>query len=313
MILDNQDVTYHPIDDYVQSANTLFHFMKKLEYLKSILIHSALIPRYCIENINFLHIHNDKRSFGEIAVLQKCFCDIPFHKLADTFPICGIGEGYNSLSAEERKELEKGNTHFAYYGEYAIAFSKRWGELKKLQPVHYLNEDSQYAHDFASLFKSMLKKNNLPDLYAQDVMNRLAFIKPLRGIMKRDFKRSDSKDVTIEINKNFHDECEWRYVPRFEELSDLRIQNIIANPKLMELANSINRRLEAEEYRRLWLEFEYDDIRYIVVPDAAARVKIIGTILDLPDSQFQQGESISIQKSILVSKILVLDEIRKDW
>ena len=81
----------------------------------------------------------------------------------------------------------------------------------------------------------------------------------------------------------------------------------------MQLANSINQRLEAEEYRRLWLEFEYDDIRYIVVPDAAARVKIIGTILDLPDSQFQQGESISIQKSILVSKILVLDEIRKDW
>lgn len=313
MDLDNQYVTYHPIDDYVQSANTLFHFMKKLDYLKSILIHSALIPRYCIENIDFLHIHNDKQSFNEIAVLQKCFCDIPFHKLADTFPICGIGEGYNSLSAEERKELEKGNTHFAYYGEYAIAFSKRWGELKKLQPVHYLNEDSQYALDFASLFKSMLKKNKLPDLYAQDVMNRLAFIKPLRGIMKRDFKRSDSTDVTIEINKNFHDECEWRYVPDSNTLSSAGIDAIIANPNIIIARSGINNGLENEKYKDLWLSFSYDEIRYIIVPDSSARIEMIKVIQNLPDSRFSNADDIQMQRFILISKILVISEIRKDW
>ena len=46
-------------EDYVQSANTLFHFMKKEDYLKSILFNKAIIPRYCVENINYLGIKNE--------------------------------------------------------------------------------------------------------------------------------------------------------------------------------------------------------------------------------------------------------------
>lgn len=40
-----------PYDDYAQSANALFHFMIKNEYLKSLLINRATVPRYCMENI----------------------------------------------------------------------------------------------------------------------------------------------------------------------------------------------------------------------------------------------------------------------
>ena len=32
-----------PYVDYAQSANTLFHFMKKSEYLKSILLKKAIV------------------------------------------------------------------------------------------------------------------------------------------------------------------------------------------------------------------------------------------------------------------------------
>jgi hypothetical protein len=130
-------ITYLQFDDYVQSANTLFHFMQKSDYLKSILERRAIIPRYCVETIDYLDIHNEMRYYREIAILQKCFCDIPFHKLADNFPLRGVGEAYNSLSQENKEQLEKNNTHFDYYGQYAIAFSKRWGEQKNLQPVHY--------------------------------------------------------------------------------------------------------------------------------------------------------------------------------
>ena len=44
-------------------------------------------------------------------------------------------------------------THLDVYKrqEYAVAFSKSWGEGKHLQPVHYLNKDSQYAKDFSAL------------------------------------------------------------------------------------------------------------------------------------------------------------------
>jgi len=307
------DERYIPLEDYAQSANTLFHFVTKDTYLQAALQRRALVPRYCTENIEYLELDGEPHQFSEIQVLQKCFCDIPFHKLADSFNVQGTGASFNSLSQSEKDEIGKHNTHFDYYGRYAISFSKKWGEKSGLQPIQYINTESNYSRYFSSAIKAALSADSILPAIEQDVLYRIAFSKPLRGIMHRRIKRTDGSSVDVEIYKNFHDECEWRYVPRFEELSDLRIQNIIANPKLMELANSINRRLEAEEYRRLWLEFEYDDIRYIVVPDAAARVKIIGTISDLPDSQFQQGESISIQKSILVSKILVLDEIRKDW
>lgn len=156
-MLANSQFSYLPYDDYAQSANTLFHFMTKPEYLDSVLRRRAIIPRYCVETIDYLNIHSGTRAFNEAAILQKCFCDIPFHKLADTFSVNGVGEVYESLSKDEQADLEKNNTHFAYYGEYAIAFSKSWGERKTcnqfiiLTKIHntprtfplYLNESSE--------------------------------------------------------------------------------------------------------------------------------------------------------------------------
>lgn len=311
--MSNKDISYYPIDDYVQSANTLFHFMKKPEYLKSALVRKALVPRYCVEDISYLDIKRDSLEFQEVAILEKCFCDIPFHKLAETFPISGTGEAFDSLTADERIKLERSNTHFAYYGEYAIAFSKHWGEQNKLQPVHYLNEKSQYASDFAALFSMVFKDNNMPDLCADDLLNRLAFTKPLRGVMERAFTRSDSTSINVKIIKNFHDECEWRFVPSEESLSASKITSVIANPSIIALCNEINKGIENNKIDDLWLHFSYDEIRYIVVPDSNARIDIIKTIADLPDSCFNSTEDITIQKSILTSKILVLSEIRKDW
>ncbi|KJS20671.1 MAG: hypothetical protein VR72_12840 [Clostridiaceae bacterium BRH_c20a] len=96
-----------PYDDYAQSANTLFHFMSKSEYLKSILINRAIVPRYCMENIEYLDIRIGDVSFKEVAILQKCFCDIPFHKLTDNFELNGVGEVYKSLNDHERLILKK--------------------------------------------------------------------------------------------------------------------------------------------------------------------------------------------------------------
>ena len=45
-MLANNQISYLPYDDYAQSANTLFHFMKKQEYLNSILRRRAIIPRF---------------------------------------------------------------------------------------------------------------------------------------------------------------------------------------------------------------------------------------------------------------------------
>lgn len=314
MTPENNQVSYLPYDDYAQSANTLFHFMKEPEYLNAILRRKSIVPRYCIETIDYLNIHRGTHAFNEVAILQKCFCDIPFHKLADTFPVNGVGEIYDSLSKDERVELEKNNTHFAYYGEYAIALSKSWGERKGLQPVHYLNKDSKYTKDFSALFERVFRDDDIPDEYSQDVINRLAYIKPLRGIMQRKITlHGNSRSAAVNIYKNFHDEHEWRYVPNADILSTLKTESIIANPYIIPLASKISDELENGRYKALWLDFTYDDIRYIIVPNILARIDIIKTITELPNSCFEDQNDIPMQKSVLISKILVLAEIRKDW
>ena len=51
-----QKLILQKCDDYVQSANTLFHFMQRHEYLSALLKRRALVPRYCQENIAYLNL-----------------------------------------------------------------------------------------------------------------------------------------------------------------------------------------------------------------------------------------------------------------
>lgn len=312
-VVDKGNVSFLAYDDYAQSANTLFNFMKEEKYLKGILQQKAIKPRYCVETVDYLNIHKGDIQFNEVAVLQKCFCDIPFHKLADTFPLNGTGENFEKLGAEEKAELERNNTHFDYYGKYAIAFSKTWCEQHNFQPIHYLNKDSHYTEDFRNLFQHILTDTDVLDQYVQDVINRLSYIKPLRGIMKRKVRLKGVEDIEVELYKNFHDEREWRYVPKSSSLEALSMGAVIANPKMVALHREISQQLEDEKYNELWLKFSYDDIRYIIVPDAHSRINIIKEIMDLPMEKFDDGNNIELQKQVLISKILVLDEIRRDW
>lgn len=310
MIKDKYELTY---DDYAQSANTLFHFMTKFKYLEEILEKKALIPRYCKEDLQYLNIGNG--SFTEAFVLQKCFCDIPFHKLTENFQLQATGDNYQNLSEDERTRVPSKYTHTDFYGEYAIAFSKGWGEKNNLQPIHYLNERSNYTKDISNLINQILNMEEVLDIYSDDVLNHLCFVKPLRGIMKRKFKRNNDIDVEIDFQKNFHDEQEWRFVPSINVTDALQIDTVIANPYMLHLNEEgmdINAGLSDEKYSSLWLKYSYDDIRYIIVPNSNARVDIINRIISLPDNKFSNGSDVAIQKYVLISKIIVLEEIRKD-
>lgn len=96
-MLANSQFSYLPYDDYAQSANTLFHFMTKPEYLDSVLRRRAIIPRYCVETIDYLNIHNGTRAF--IVTFYRRFYR-HFHRLSLVFLLpfiaCGCinGIGY---------------------------------------------------------------------------------------------------------------------------------------------------------------------------------------------------------------------------
>lgn len=306
-----QKLILQKCDDYVQSANTLFHFMQRHEYLSALLKRRALVPRYCQENIAYLNLEIGGHPFDEIYVLQKCFCDIPFHKLTEAFEISSDEDALQTFDTADRLAFERSNTHPAYYGRYAIALSKQWGESHGLQPVQYANGMSDFTNSLSEVINSAYEADDLPDLYVNDILRRLSFIKPLRGLMRRRFR-----DTWINVQKNFHDEREWRFVPPQSALDALQFDSVIANPtklRKMEGLAGLNRYLEREAARPAWLEFSFDDIRYLIVPTIQARIELIKEILALPPEGFSTSESENIGKSVLISKILVLDEIRKDW
>ncbi len=144
-----------------QSANVLFNFMSKLDYLKTILLNKAVIPRYYEETVEYLDIEGLKR----IAFPMTCFCDIHLNKLVP---------------------------HMEFYGSFGIGLNKEWGINEGIQPIHYINNFSYLRNDFSSIFSNSLSTSDEEREYIQSYNNylliNLVFMKPLDGIMLRNEK-----------------------------------------------------------------------------------------------------------------------------
>ena len=131
--------------------------------------------------------------------------------------------------------------------------------------------------------------------------------------------KDKNKEVkqTFEIlyQKNFHNEREWRFVPKLKDIQTAFPEEypVILNE---ETANKISidrdysnfRSNALAEQKVSSLKFEYKDIRYLIVPDANARNDLIKLIDSLPF----EGEHTQQEKYLLCSKIIVLEEVRKD-
>ena len=106
------------------------------------------------------------------------------------------------------------------------------------------------------LFEHILTDEDVPNEYVQDVINRLSYIKPLRGVMKRKIRLKSGEDVEVELFKNFHDEREWRYVPKSSNLASFHIEAVIANPRIVKLHDEISNQLTQEKYNELLFELD---------------------------------------------------------
>lgn len=288
--------------EYVHSSNTVFSFMNKAAYLEKAISEKRLSPRYCKENIEYLNLMYDEKRIDTILVLQKCFCDIPLHSIAEHFPLSVLSETSN-LSEDVLIKLKEGSTHTDFYGEYGIGFSKTWAQSKNLQPVQYINPKSAYAEQFKSTFEFLLNQDDVDDLVVSDIIARLAYFKPLYGEMTRVI---DDKEISV--LKNFHDECEWRFVPRDELLEQDRITAVVFDEEMKKRSSQISDRLSERRYNKLGLNYEYQDISYLIVPNNAARKQLIDYIMML-----ELGTDNNEEKYLLISKILVLENIKKDF
>ena len=96
------------------------------------------------------------------------------------------------------------------YGKYGVAFTKEWAERKKLNPVIYVEKNSQVAKGLGKLLKARqgrIDNVTLPDQLRLPVMQLKCFTKNVRGY----------NSCFEDDNFYFKAENEWRYVPTLNE------------------------------------------------------------------------------------------------
>ena len=212
----------------VQSPDTLFHFVKKIDYLYTILDSKLIFPWYCEEDVSYLKLDG----ISKIAIPMKCFCDIKLHNL---------------------------KTHIHDYGNYGIAFSKEFGIRNGIQPIQYLNPKSDLAKNLAHTF-NLVKNDDRDDESLNELksflLHSLMYCKPDQGIF---VNRDTGKDVI----KCFTDECEWRFVPDVSSLAYNQIlldENAINNEDIM---NNYNVPLSQES--SVSIPYSYSDVKHIIL------------------------------------------------
>lgn len=253
---------------FKQSANTLFNFMEELDYLKEILRNMAIIPRYVEETMDYI-IGNEVH---KVVFPMTCFCDIGIQKLVP---------------------------HMEFYGFYGIGFDKDWGIKKGIQPINYLNLQSDLLIDLNKAFKyayygNEKESNEAEEILVSFLLKTILYSKPVNGKMLRKGK--------VEI-KNFHDEKEWRYIPKEADLIDLPF--FIPEEHHNSAAYN-NYSAALKLIPSIYLNFEPRNVKYLIVNNDDSKSELI---------RFIMSEEVSIpisEKYDLLTKVLVHDSLKED-
>lgn len=244
------------------SPSTLFHLTSK-DGLKGILEDNFKL-KFCKELI----LHTEKPI--EIAVPMVSFCDIKISEITE---------------------------HISKYGEYGIGLSKDWAFKKDLNPVIYMNQNSNFC---SKLISSMRNVNNNTKVQLDDRMhinNFIRYIKIYEGELNR---KGD-----IISNYRFADEREWRYVPDME-FKDYKFPPYISLNR--EKPESFDLKNENDKLQDIRLAYEPNDILYILVKNEDEIDEIIQHIKNTKGKNFSLFD---IER--LTTRILSCERIFNDF
>ena len=270
------------------TANALFNFMRNYEYLEKVISDMAICPSFYTEYISYLIIMIDSTPLKEWYIPMTCFCDIPLHQIH-----------YHA----EGDSSDDNNG----YGKFSIAFHKKYGIKMGIQPIHYLVENSVIVKEISKSLHTILNATEEvmerdEDYTKEFLIEYIRLIKPYYGVMKKKVNQNSF----VDIRKNFHDEHEWRYIPDIS-LEELPLM-LIDNEDIFE-ENLNNTYTDSIPYTKKGvLKFDVDDVRYIFVDSIENRNKLIAFIRGK-----KRGRRLSRkEKDILISKIMIYDELKED-
>ncbi len=244
------------------SSNSIIHLTHTKENLKGIL-NDGLIPHYCVESVDL------GQYVYTLGVPMISFCDIPLSKIKD---------------------------HIGKYGEYGIGLTKEWAIKNKLNPVVYVESDS-------NLSESLDKILNIKDTSTSEGIDALdeneKSIIDITRYIKNYQKNLIRKGETIN-DYRFSDEREWRFVPHFTEKCKMLLTK-------EELETAAKKKKNNSTLKNLKLKFEPNDIKYIFVESDEDIHDLINILKAVTWSNFT---GLDIDR--LTTRILTTAQIKSD-
>lgn len=220
-----------------------------------LILKNGIYPRYCFEDVEWF----DFKKHKQIAFPMCCFCDIPLSRIQE---------------------------HTSFYGKYGLGFTKEWGITNGLNPVVY----SPYMGVAQNLMKHLFYLKIPDPIVGEELLSQsyklFSLLKPLKG------KMNSSEG---EVEKDFHQENEWRYVPPVDSMI---VNDSISDDNVIPTANA-----EAEKFK---LEFIPSDIRYIFVENDAD----IPELVDFINSELDHFLAFDLK--IMLTRIVSLETLRRD-
>lgn len=246
------------------SANTLFHFTNKIDYLINILTNN-FYPRYCLENLEYLNPNL------EMAIPMVCFCDIPLSQIKN---------------------------HISRYGEYGIGLSKEWGKKKKINSVMYTVPESHPTDLLKSSLEIACSFWELDDECNDSEKIRCTYYDDIDFMAKYIFGYTRFLKPYENDNITFYDEREWRYIPNMFQLFDNNIPYYLRKEEFNDSGiRKMNNKLLEESCS---LKFKPNDIKYIIVKDDEEVLNVERKIGQIKGNKYTYDE-IRLLKSRIIT------------
>lgn len=188
--------------------------------------------------------------------------------------------------------LSEVKDHISKYGNYGIGLTKEWGTRNGLNPVFYIEPSSMLARSYVEAFNTYVgnSNNNLFSNEQKSLIDVLRYIKNYEADLTR-------KGTTI-AKYRFSDEREWRYVPHYTE----RCEMIMPEKAYLKTKDATD-----EKLTELRLEFEPNDIKYIIINDDSEISEFVDHLRRAKGKKYTFHD---IER--LTTRILTSEQIKED-
>ena len=175
------------------------------------------------------------------------------------------------------------------YGNYGIGLYKTWAIKTGINPVIYLEGNSNLTEYIDSMFEHLAKiKGEKEEEISKSIVQVLCHLKAYEG----NFLKNDK-----EHNKyRFYDEREWRYIPENASFVDKR-----------NFQNDVHRNYYNSEIEEDKLIYHPNDISYIIIKDSTELMPMVDSL------KFIKGKYNKEEIDRLITKILTIEQIMEDF